>query len=217
MGGHLLCLLGEVPERRDQSLTMGQGPPRQLIGPVINPFTRISYGLRSIQLRAPARREALVTDEDPTTATVPDGFNPLGRTSGFLELIGPIYQHPDGPVIGLRIDHRHLNSRSGAHGGLLATLADITLGYTTAFSVEPAALLSTAHLSIDYLAAVPDGAWLEVRAQVSRLGGRLAFARAEFNVEGSPVATANAVFGRASTPESAPARATPWTQRTDGL
>lgn len=142
---------------------------------------------------------------------VPRGFSPLGRTSGFLELIGPIYQCAEGPVIGLRVDHRHLNGRGGAHGGLLATLADITLGYTSAFSVEPAALLSTAHLSIDYLDAVPEGSWLEVRARVSRLGGRLAFASAEFSVDGALVATATAVFGRAPSPAAgAPPRNSPW-------
>ena len=148
---------------------------------------------------------------------VPDTFSPLGRTSGFLELIGPIYQSPDGPVIGLRVDHRHLNSRGGAHGGLLATLADITPGYTSAFSVEPAALLSTAHLSIDYLAAVPDGSWLGVRARVSRLGGRLAFASAEFSVEGVLVATAAAVFGRTPSPEAGgPPRSSPWAREPAG-
>lgn len=133
-------------------------------------------------------------------------------------MIGPIYQHPDGYVIGLRIDHRHLNSRGGAHGGLLATLADIALGYTTAFSVEPAALLSTAHLSLDYVASVPEGSWLEVRARVSRLGGRLAFACAEFSVEDALVATASAVFGRTSGPEANPAGAvgaSPWTKKAD--
>ena len=63
-----------------------------------------------------------------------DAWQPLFRTSPFLDLIGPLFQRPNdgddgGFVIGLRIEEKLCNARQGAHGGVLATLADISLGY----------------------------------------------------------------------------------------
>jgi acyl-coenzyme A thioesterase 13 len=66
----------------------------------------------------------------------PPGFEPLFRTSPFLETVGPLFYRRDakqGLIIALRIDRKHANARGTAHGGLLLTLADIALGYQTAF------------------------------------------------------------------------------------
>ena len=62
----------------------------------------------------------------------PPGFEPLFRTSPFLDTVGPLFYRRDperGLVIGLRIAEKHANARGIAHGGLLLTLADIALGY----------------------------------------------------------------------------------------
>ena len=61
----------------------------------------------------------------------PDGFEPIFRTSPYLELLGPILNKktPDGLVIGLRAEAKHCNAREQIHGGLLSSLADIALGY----------------------------------------------------------------------------------------
>ena len=76
-----------------------------------------------------------MTDPNP-----PPGFEPLFRTSPFLETVGPLFYRRDperGLVIGLRIAEKHANARGFAHGGLLVTLADIALGYQTAFGRDP--------------------------------------------------------------------------------
>ena len=55
----------------------------------------------------------------------PPGFEPLFRTSPFLETVGPLFYRKDperGLVIGLRIAEKHANARGIAHGGLLMTL-----------------------------------------------------------------------------------------------
>src|SRR6185437_3084068 len=69
----------------------------------------------------------------------PDGFSPLFRTSPFLDAVGPFYYRRDGErlVIGLRVLEKHANARGAAHGGLLMTLADIALGYNTAYRENP--------------------------------------------------------------------------------
>ena len=41
-------------------------------------------------------------------------------------------------MIGLRILPKHANARGTAHGGLLMTLLDIALGYSSGVEPEPA-------------------------------------------------------------------------------
>jgi len=67
---------------------------------------------------------------------LPREFRPLFRTSPVLDLIGPLYCRGEGAdlVIGLRVEAKHCNARGTVHGGILATLADVALGYTMGFS-----------------------------------------------------------------------------------
>jgi uncharacterized protein (TIGR00369 family) len=100
--------------------------------------------------------------------------------------------------LGLRIADRHCNTGGHAHGGLVASLAD--LGLIHAVSVarerrgEARAWLGTVSLAVDYLGPAPVGAWLEIRARVTRLGQRLAFVEGPMLADGAHVARASAVF-----------------------
>jgi acyl-coenzyme A thioesterase 13 len=130
----------------------------------------------------------------------PPGFEPLFRTSPFLDTVGPLFCRRDaerGLVIGLRIAEKHANARGVAHGGLLLTLADIALGYRTAFSQDPPAGLITASLTADFAGAAKIGDWVEAHVDVQKLGGRLAFANAFLTVDGERIVRASAVFARA--------------------
>jgi len=101
---------------------------------------------------------------------VPPGFEPLFRTSPFLETLGPFFfrRTPAGFVIGLRVAEKHSNARGTAHGGLLLTLADIALGYTAAFSEEPPLSLTTASLSTDFAGQAKIGDWIEAMSTSRR-------------------------------------------------
>jgi acyl-coenzyme A thioesterase PaaI-like protein len=118
-------------------------------------------------------------DTDPRP---PAGFEPIFRSSPFLDLTGPLFyrKEPDGKaggfVIGMRILPKHANARGGAHGGLLLTLVDIALGYSAAFSQEPPAILSTASVTADFVGGAKIGDWVEAHVDVQKVGGRLAFA-----------------------------------------
>jgi acyl-coenzyme A thioesterase 13 len=130
----------------------------------------------------------------------PPGFEPLFRTSPFLEMVGPLFYRRDperGLVIGLRIAEKHANARGVAHGGLLVTLADIALGYQTAFGQDPPAGLTTANLTADFAGAAKIGDWVEAHVDVQKLGTRLAFANAFLVVDGERIVRASAVFTRA--------------------
>jgi acyl-coenzyme A thioesterase PaaI-like protein len=131
----------------------------------------------------------------------PPGFEPLFRTSPFLDTVGPLFCRRDpqrGLVIGLRIAAKHTNARGIAHGGLLLTLADIALGYHTAFSQNPPAGLITASLTADFAGSAKAGDWIEAHVDIQKIGGRLAFANAFLTVEDERIVRASAVFARAA-------------------
>lgn len=57
--------------------------------------------------------------------TVPEAFVEYARSSRYLDLIGPIFEHRgDASIVGLVLDERHTNARGMLHGGLLAAVAD---------------------------------------------------------------------------------------------
>ncbi|MBV8840513.1 MAG: PaaI family thioesterase [Alphaproteobacteria bacterium] len=129
----------------------------------------------------------------------PPGFEPLFRTSSFLETVGPFFHRRDAEgsfVIGLRILPKHANGRGVAHGGLLMTLLDITLGYRAALSETPPANLITANLTADFAGGAGIGDWVEAHVDVQRVGGRLAFANAYLVVNGERIVRGSAVFAR---------------------
>jgi uncharacterized protein (TIGR00369 family) len=132
-------------------------------------------------------------------AEPPAGFEPLFRTSPFLDTVGPLFhrKEADGSlVVGLRILSKHANARGAAHGGLLLTLLDIAMGYHTAFSQQPPLSLTTASLSADFLGATKIGDWVEAHVEIQKLGGRLAFANAFLVVNGQRIVRGSAVFTR---------------------
>lgn len=126
----------------------------------------------------------------------PHGFKPLFRTSPVLELIGPLYFRGEGRdlAIGLRAGAKHCNSRGTVHGGMLATLADVALGYTMAFSSDPPGNLVTANLSLDYAGTAKIGDWLEAHVDIQKQGSRLSFANCYILVGERRIVRASAVF-----------------------
>jgi uncharacterized protein (TIGR00369 family) len=127
---------------------------------------------------------------------IPPGFKRLFRTSPVLDLIGPIYSLGEGKdlVLGLRAEAKHCNARGTVHGGMLATLADVALGYTMAFSSDPPAGLVTANLSLDFAGTAQAGDWLEARVDIQKQGSRLSFANCYIFVEKQRIVRASAVF-----------------------
>jgi acyl-coenzyme A thioesterase 13 len=115
----------------------------------------------------------------------PPGYEPLFRVSPFLETTGPYYfkRLEQGFIVAIRILDKHANNSGLAHGGLLATLAD----------VSPLRMTTTG-LSIDFMSAVKIGDWVESHVSILKTGSRLAFANANICVNGQTVASARAVF-----------------------
>jgi uncharacterized protein (TIGR00369 family) len=146
-------------------------------------------------------------------AAVPEGYEVVKRTQGpsFAGLVGPFHAKREGRAIslGLRLEPRHLNSRGTCHGGLLATLADVALGYACVAAGEEGQSRNfvTIDLSIEYLASTQAGDWLYSEAQVLNANTRTAAAAGHLLVDGRPVARISANFRMARTRTPRPAGA----------
>ncbi|MDO9706900.1 PaaI family thioesterase [Paracraurococcus lichenis] len=136
----------------------------------------------------------------PPSADVPEGFVPATHGGPYARELGPFWSRraEDHTALGVRVAHRHSNSMGGAHGGFIATLADLALVHAVAVAREkaglPRAALATVTLSVDYLGRPREGCWLEVQARVTRLGRSMAFAEGSMLADGKPVARVSAVF-----------------------
>ena len=127
---------------------------------------------------------------------IPPGFAPIFRTSPFLETIGPLYSAGSGAqlVVGLRVQEKHTNARGTLHGGVLASIADIALGYGLATSTHPPTSMVTANLSVDFAGSAQIGDWIETSLDIQKVGSRMAFANVYFTLRGERIARASGVF-----------------------
>src|SRR5687767_3622038 len=129
---------------------------------------------------------------------IPEGFNRIERLSPFNAMVGPLYERRDGDAvsIGLMIEDKHTNSRGICHGGALATLADLALGYAMLAKSGDSGSFLTAHLSVDYAGAAKVGDWIESKVEIQRVGTRMAFANCYLLVDNRPIVRASAIFAR---------------------
>ena len=127
---------------------------------------------------------------------IPEGFFPLVRPSPFLQTLGPLYINGEAPTatIGLRIEEKHINAGSIAHGGVLASFADMALGYALVFSTNPPRRLVTINLNVDYIGKAQMGDWLEARIEIHKKQGRTAFASAYLFIGETLITRASGIF-----------------------
>jgi uncharacterized protein (TIGR00369 family) len=131
------------------------------------------------------------------TDNIPEGFRPLGFAMGFLEVNGPLYGKWDGArlKLGFRVETRHCNPGNVAHGGMLATFADMLLPIAARFqSKVDMGFLPTVNLTCDFLAPAPLGAWVEGQADALKTGKSLLFAHGVAEADGVPCLRASGVF-----------------------
>jgi len=142
-----------------------------------------------------------------STPDLPEGFqlDPRNQAHTFSGLVGPFYSRRQGNdfSLGLRIEERHCNSRGTCHGGLLATLADVALGYACAIAASTGGEkrnFVTVDLSLQYLASTHIGDWVQSEVAVLTPGSRTASAAGHLLANGKPVVRISANFRSARTP-----------------
>ena len=133
---------------------------------------------------------------DSKRQQLPDGLAPYPENSPFLDRVGPLFLKMDGmkPIIGLYICEHHCNNKGTAHGGLMATLADISLGKTAGWSQEPRVPLVTTSLTIDYFGAARLHDWIVAETDFNRVGSEMAFANCYVRSGDKALARASGVF-----------------------
>ena len=131
---------------------------------------------------------------------VPEGYVRATHGGAFAASPGPFHaQRGEREIrLGLRVEAWHLNTAGVAHGGLVASLADLGLIHAVGMMREragqPRVPISAVTLSLDYVGPAPEGAWLEIRAKVTRMGGSLAFVEGVILADAARVGRASAVF-----------------------
>jgi acyl-coenzyme A thioesterase PaaI-like protein len=123
-----------------------------------------------------------------------DGWS-IVETSGFLRLIGPLWQRlVDGQYeYALITEDKHHNRRGLVQGGVLMTFADRTCGITARF-VSGKPTLATVQLDTHFVEAGKIGEVLISKPRVVRSTRSLIFITTEVTVDRRVLAMANGVF-----------------------
>lgn len=126
----------------------------------------------------------------------PDGFVPARFSGNFLRDAGPYYLRKTDActIVGLRVRQSHVNYVGVAHGGVLATLADVALSLQPHL-LDPEGLpVTTVSLTTNFLAAAKLGDWLEAECRIDRAGKRLAYTSGEIRCDGKVLMSMTGVF-----------------------
>jgi uncharacterized protein (TIGR00369 family) len=127
---------------------------------------------------------------------IPDGFAPAQFSPGFLEVSGPYFlkREAGSTIVGCRMTELHMNYLGVAHGGVLATLADVALSLQLYDSSDAKLPVSTVSMTTNFLSAARLGEWVEARAVIDRIGGRLAYSHGSISCENRILMTMSGVF-----------------------
>src|SRR5580700_11669598 len=103
-----------------------------------------------------------------TPIDIPEGFEPHFRKSPLTDPWEPLYckRTDTAVIVGLRLAKPHTNARGLIHGGLIASLADNSMGYSCAQATGWTTSFVTVTLSVDYVGSAGIGQWLAVECEV---------------------------------------------------
>lgn len=127
---------------------------------------------------------------------IPDGFEPLSRSSPFIDLVGPLHMRRvgDGLQLGFLAQEKHCNASGFVHGGFLSTVADLALGYNASGLGTRDTMMVTASLTIDFAGSARAGDWVVYTADVQKVGKRMAFANCYAAVGDTRILRASGLF-----------------------
>ncbi|MGY9055000.1 MAG: PaaI family thioesterase [Alphaproteobacteria bacterium] len=135
---------------------------------------------------------SLAPADFPAAYRVSDPSDPYETATGdFYELLEP----GDDPRVVLLVEEKHCNSSGVTHGGLLMTMADLTLCLMARQGL-PDERAITVSLDSQFISAGQVGDFLIARAEVVRQGGSLIFVRGEIKAGDRVLLTASAVTKR---------------------
>ncbi|HWD29778.1 MAG TPA: PaaI family thioesterase [Rhizomicrobium sp.] len=131
------------------------------------------------------------------TTDIPEGFRPLRFSVGFIDVVGPLYGKWTGErlLMGFRVEAKHCNPGGVAHGGMLATFADMFVPIAARIQAKAdVGFAPTVNLTLDFLSPARKGAWVEGQADFLRSGKSLFFAQGMATADGAPCLRASGIF-----------------------
>ena len=130
------------------------------------------------------------------TDGIPDGFVAYEPERLFYQATGPIYLRRDSKSVtcGFRVEEKHLNIARICHGGMLFSVMDIQFGFDGNLRTGIQGFLATVNMTVDFMAAVNLGQWVEARSDVVRQTRSLVFVEGRLTADGETVLRANAVL-----------------------
>ena len=132
---------------------------------------------------------SLAPADFPTAYRITDPVDPYEIASGpFYEPLEPAGD----PRVVLLVEEKHCNSGGVTHGGLLMTMADLTL-CAAAREGLPDERAITVQLDAQFISAGEVGDFLIARAEIVRRGGKLIFVRGQIRAGERILLTASAV------------------------
>ena len=127
--------------------------------------------------------------------TAPEGFTEIRLIDPFEIHVGPAFSQgePGARRYAFQVRPEHCNMRGVVHGGLLMTLADMTLGQAV-WDVTDKAPSVTLNMQSQFLKSANVGDWIEVVPELTRRTRALVFMRGDFTVNSEIVMTASSVW-----------------------
>lgn len=127
----------------------------------------------------------------------PDAFEVSDPADPHETAAGLFYMRKGGALgdVYLLAERKHCNSGGVVHGGLLMTMADLALCAACREGLVGERAI-TVSLNAEFLAAGREGDFIEAKAELTRRGSSMAFARCVISTGGRSLMTASAVTKR---------------------
>ncbi|HTT98791.1 MAG TPA: PaaI family thioesterase [Rhizomicrobium sp.] len=125
----------------------------------------------------------------------PEGFTEVRLVDPFELHVGPAFSQGDVGVrrYAFQVQAHHCNLRGVVHGGMLMTLADMTLGQAV-WDVTDRAHSVTLNMQHQFIKSAKEGDWIEVVPELTRRTRAFVFMRGDFTANGEIVMTTSSVW-----------------------
>ena len=132
-----------------------------------------------------------------SSPAIPEGFRPVQVGGSFIAHNGPLYAKWTGQrlLLGFRVLDHHTNPLKIAHGGMLATFADMLIPCAAMYQHEmERRFLPTISLQMDYMGASALGAWVQGEADILKTTRNMLFGQGVVTADGQPVLRVSGIF-----------------------
>jgi uncharacterized protein (TIGR00369 family) len=124
-------------------------------------------------------------------STLPEklhGYRPTKLIDPFENFVGPLYETGEGIArrYAFVVDERHVNLRGVIHGGMLMTLADMTMGQAAWDACDRADVV-TLNMQSQFIRGARIGEIVEVAPVLTRRTRAILFIRGDFTVAGEVI------------------------------